>query len=481
MIRTSFAIAIFIVVKTVGASAQTATEIRDGFTQYTDANDLVSQSKQLPSPGRSTGAGNGVLFTAEELIFFAKRKFSSDADRRRLVNIVQSLQAAPGLINRNPPNGYHDDQEGADDYVGLTAAAHILGGDADIISKAILAYGDVHGWFMNNARRDSSLDNSGKRNVSAIFLRFPQYIAHFHWCAGLPADPLSETVWAAVMANGARGDETAGKIALEWLMLQCLPENASLVAKTGAMTWVRNFDHNYSGEIGTVLARYFNNPQHPLARFAPGREDYHFEGLEGKVAEILALLLHEGAQLVIDLRKGSERAVEAAKVATDRGEKEAVAETQRIGREAFSKATDLSRETAGIAAKIGNEAGQKIRQGDDLPVRLVAEAGKDVVHIGTETGSGLVQIGAETGEATVHLGSMAAAGIVKVTATNGGTATVRIAAEGGTVSVDIGKEVQQITAPVGRIVVKVAGPTSATIHIASAPVHVLKAAFRKHH
>ena len=190
----------------------------------------------------------------------------NDTDRGDFVKLVRSLEAAPGLINRNPPTGYHDDQEGPDQYIALVAASHVLGRSAQQIANEVAAYGDSHGWLMNNVRKGSALDKDGHLNVSAAFLRFPQYVAHFHFCAGLPTDPVTEAVWAAVIANGAKHDSAPDSVVLQWFMIQCLPSHASPIVKAAVLAWARRFKQNYPNGLRDVNARNFK-PAQPACSF----------------------------------------------------------------------------------------------------------------------------------------------------------------------------------------------------------------------
>jgi hypothetical protein len=267
---------------------------REAFGSFSDDNNLLQPGR---NPSISRGAGNGVLYTSEEMIYLSKMGAITGNDRRQFVALVRSLQATEGLINRNPPSGYHDDQEGPDDYIGLTAAAHVLGGEAQKIADEVASYGDSHLWFMNNVRQGSSLDNGGQRNISAFFARFPWYIAHFHHCAGHSSNPIFETAWAAFIAKGARENDSADGLVLQWLMIQCLPPSASPIVKAAVLGWTQRFKKNFPNGLRDINGKMFVS-DHPLVRFAPAPEEYDFQGIDDILASLIVLLQNQ-AEIVI--------------------------------------------------------------------------------------------------------------------------------------------------------------------------------------
>jgi hypothetical protein len=241
------------------------------FAEFTDCNNLLEPGKY---PSISTGAGNGVLFTSEELAFYAEQGWANDNDRLRLIGIINKLKVSDGLINRNPgihpyENSPHEEQEGADDYVGLVAAAHMLGGSAQSIAHQVWEYGNKNAWTYQNTPRDAGLH---------AFLGRPWFVAHFSYCAGEAADPISETAWGTKMALGARKGH-ASDVALEWLMIHCLPMSAGATAKAGAALWVHKFKNNWPGGIGQVMEAYFQTKDHPLVRCAPTDDFTEFQGV----------------------------------------------------------------------------------------------------------------------------------------------------------------------------------------------------------
>lgn len=353
----------FAVLAASTASAQPAGDkIHADFKQYKDANGLVWPTMNPPV---SRGAGNGVLYLSEEMAFLVKRNAVAAGDREDFVKTIRSLQAAPGLINRNPAGPkqpkFHDDQEGPDDYIGMVAAAHMLGGPAQQLANEVAAYGDSHLWFMNNARENSSLDRSGRRNVSAIFTRFPQYIAHFHYCAGLPTDPVTEAVWAAALANGARGDSAPDSVVLEWFMVQCRPAKASPVVKAAVIKWVMNFKKNFPNGLQDVNGRMFDK-SHPLVLYAPGIEDYDFQGVDAVVGTLIAILTTEGVEVLKGVTQDAELAVKLGKAVFKGDEKAALAAAKQIALAPINRAKAFAERAAQEGKQLAEVVGRTEQQ-----------------------------------------------------------------------------------------------------------------------
>ena len=335
------------------------------FEAFTDCNHLVEVDQH---PSINVGAGNGVLYTAEKYAFYSEFHWITEEDRDEFARIVRSLQAAPGLINRNPPDGFHNDQDGADDYVGLAAAAHMIGRQA--IANEIWDYGNRHLWNYNN------VDPNGSINEHS-FINRPWWVAHFSHCAGQAADAISETAWGAKMAAGG-GRGNPGEIALEWFMMHCLPERAGATAKAGAALWIRHFRKNWPGGMKQVMAAYFaTTPSHPLILYAPTFDTFHaYDGLLGVLKSIAMLLINEGVSLVNssirDARKlalaSEAQAVAAAKVLREN--------FTSLEKKAGSAATRVKDELTNTAAKVDPiQLGRNLERAVQHDIDIIVKVG----------------------------------------------------------------------------------------------------------
>lgn len=276
--------------------SNTGDEMRDAFGRYCDANGLIGLDA---NPGVNIADGNGVLFTSEALVFLHRAGKVNDADRQRLVTLVRSLQAKPGVINRNPPAGFHETQEGWDDYIGLTVASRLLGDDAQTLAREVLVHGQnsFPPWFYNN-ERENLRDHTGELNIRATFGRAPWYIAHFYWCAGETPPEHLQVAWAACVGSYGSDPEDFGGWILQWLMIQALPDDAPLLCRSAARAWMKRFRTRFPEGIRGAMAGYFRDQNHPLIQFAPAMESERFLNVNDPLEAAFAELMHLASELL---------------------------------------------------------------------------------------------------------------------------------------------------------------------------------------
>jgi hypothetical protein len=217
------------------------------------------------------------------------------------------------------------------------------------------------------------LDNGGKRNVSAIFERFPYYKAHFSYCAGQPTDVISETAWAVFIVSGAGKSQAADQIALQWFMVHCLPTHAGAIATAAAMRWQHNFKNNYPSGIGAVMAKMFKSG-HPLITYAPPMESYDFHGLEGILAGLTQLLLSEGVAVLNTLLVDAEAAAKAALALGKEAEEAARAEIARLAAGARRRLEVLATRADAEAKKVAHEVHEAEMKAGHAAVTVVHKA-----------------------------------------------------------------------------------------------------------
>lgn len=336
----------------------TGDEMRNSFGRYCDANGLIGLEE---NPGINIADGNGVLFTSEALVYLSRTGKANEGDRRRLVGVIRSLQAKPGVINRNPPPGYHETQEGWDDYVGLTTAARVLGGEARALAQEVLEHGrtSLPPWFYNN-EREGLRDHTGAYNIRATFGRAPWYIAHFYWCAGETPPEHLQMAWAACIGSYGPDAEDYGGWILQWLMIQALPDDAPLLCRSAARAWMKRFRARFPEGIRGAMAGYFRDPNHPLIRFAPGMDTERFIGmddpLEAAFAELMrwvSEVLHTLVALASDVTARVERTAAKVTQTADRLEQLIQARTRSIVQRVNETQERIVRGAGGVVDRAG--------------------------------------------------------------------------------------------------------------------------------
>lgn len=226
-----------------------------------EAEGYVSGDRNPGSP-----SGNSLLFTAEKFIALTiERGAPSLEDAEEFSRLVARAQLSPGLYARTPAGyAYHEDQEGHDDYIGIAAASAVLGTPHAL---AIVQQGenpfklwgpiDINHYYPNKP---------GALDWRAWFGRFPATVAHFEYAAGVTPNLWHRLMWAYSVATAGADEPTAqDPWILSWLMVKTTEGHEGWMARQAVAIWRTRLKRHWPGGIGQVLARYFNNPQHPLA------------------------------------------------------------------------------------------------------------------------------------------------------------------------------------------------------------------------
>lgn len=253
-------------------------QMRDQFAQYIDRDGLV---QPMAYPPNFNASGNGLLYTAEMYIILARTHVLNAHDLKKFESIIMSCEVERGLLKRSPTHG---DQEGPDDYIGVTAASYILNRTSDNMSgmwrndiaQRILEYGErvkveyppclSFNYVYNNVKPGTSKHPDGRTNWSALFARMPQVVAHLKLAAKQQPSTIEMFVWQqSVMGchDKPKNDQTAR--ILSWLMVMTGHGQNDTCDRTTA-EWYRRLKSQFPGGMRQVVAEYFQNPDHPLAK-----------------------------------------------------------------------------------------------------------------------------------------------------------------------------------------------------------------------
>lgn len=228
--------------------------------------------------GQLDPAGNCLMFLAEEMIILYDLGPVRPDDLWRFGELLNACTLEPGNLRRTPFKcTYSTDQEGWDDFLGTTAAASIVEGDwPHSVATKIILFGRKHffrwGPFrMPYAYVTSSQAPEETRDVKAFLGRYVHLIAHFRRCAGETPNPLQRLWWCWSVAFAGWGDpDGQDPWRLTYLLVRAWatrkrwwhPENMAV------KIWRWRFFERWPRGIQDVRVMYFNDENHPLAKFA---------------------------------------------------------------------------------------------------------------------------------------------------------------------------------------------------------------------
>lgn len=221
--------------------------LREEIAQYQDADGFVT-------PRIGVGSNNGILYTSEYYVLLVKLGLARHDDLYAFEQTMRKCQIEPGLFKRHPGAS---DQEGPDDYIGLTTAAYLLGSD---IAKEVLDYGKRHAFLYNNEMPGSVEHTDDRPNYSAMFGRSPSLIAHLYFAAGeTPSFPL-RLCWAVSVAYSAfRPSSDQDSHILSSLLVSAMGDKSGLCAHAARL-------RPSESKMRQIVGDYFSDPHHPLAR-----------------------------------------------------------------------------------------------------------------------------------------------------------------------------------------------------------------------
>lgn len=243
--------------------------IRDDFAAYS-IRGLVSGNR---SPG--VVSGNALLFSAEKLFVLEQNGELTYQDKLDFINAVkEECEVRPGLYRRS--RDFNSDQEGPDDYVGLTAASALIGSD---IASSVLEYGKSHSFPGLPSWVDYYYCNvpnpTTNERFEAYLGRQPQLIAHFQYCNKERPALWRRLWWAVTVATtgmfskglpSAPGNQDA--YILSWLLIKgfTLSGQKSWLCSLASKLFAHKLKKQW-GSMKNVFACYFQNPDHPIAKW----------------------------------------------------------------------------------------------------------------------------------------------------------------------------------------------------------------------
>jgi hypothetical protein len=168
----------------------------------------------------------------------------------------------PGLYGRSRTNR---DQQGIDDYVGVSTAAWMVG--SIHVAKEILNYGKKNVWVYNNVRPGTNDDWDGSFNASAQMGRYPALICHLYWCAKETPPLWLQIYWAgSVLLASFKPRKDQDNWILSWLMIQVGRGRTWFI---DLVISIHEFQRNmiFKDGMRQVFLEYFGDPEHPCARY----------------------------------------------------------------------------------------------------------------------------------------------------------------------------------------------------------------------
>jgi len=224
------------------------------FKNYMDSYGLVH-----PEP--NTISHNGIRFTVEYAAACARLGLLSTDVKNQIFLSIQACEKLPGLYQRHPIE-HQRSQEGPDDYVAIGLLAKLLG--ASFIAERLINYGKQNGFVFNNI-------HPGKFTLSSWLGRQPQLIAHWYFAAGKKAPLFHRMVWVAtiLMASRAKREDQDAWI-LSWMLVKASVDSSSFTVNVARRAWIKSFKKAWPGGVGEVLGDYFNNKDHPSAKYLIG-------------------------------------------------------------------------------------------------------------------------------------------------------------------------------------------------------------------
>ena len=259
--------------------------IREDFAAFTDAHGLLQ-----PAPG-STG-GNGLRYTSEKIHALKARGILSEDDCWAYANVVLSCEKEPGLLSRAPG---HPDQEGPDDIVATISGSCAAG--LPFIAREILQYGERSRaslglilrcffkrkggltfwrnalcWVMTPIKvRYVYKNGDGPDDWDQAWLgRQVQVIAALKCAAGKEPTFFECLWWAGAVWLARKADpKDQDAWVLTWHLVRSKrPE--SLLCDWAASAWIKKYRSVHPEGLGKILGDYFQNANHPLARYLAG-------------------------------------------------------------------------------------------------------------------------------------------------------------------------------------------------------------------
>jgi hypothetical protein len=229
---------------------------------------------------------NGNLWTAHYVYgLSATNQLNSVKEEHRILQVYQNNFSQPGILCRTP--NFPDDRQAQDDLYGVMGAEALLSPHNRLMTRAIYNYGEhtepkgidptepfpgaqnrvfllikflCFGkckWVWNNV-------NPGTFDEASWLGRFPAFLAVMQMSLRYGVNPFFWTYWAVTTLRSAwLGDKTDNNG-------DCLILQGTVAAQGyGPLTdWICKQFHGgikrKYGNVGGLMAAYFDNPDHPL-------------------------------------------------------------------------------------------------------------------------------------------------------------------------------------------------------------------------
>ncbi len=230
--------------------------ILEAYGAYTDHNGLIS-GERLPL----YTSGNALLFTAQKICVLRQHGLLTQELLAETMEFIRSeCQVVPGLFRRSR---MWKDQEGPDDYLGVACIDPAF-------AREILSYGRDHTFVWGPFRLPFYFENEspGRMDDKRAWLgRQQQLLAHWQYAAGEPVPFWRKWLWElTIKLTGQTGPDShmpGGQDS--WILSAMLLEvhwDPAIAAHFYAA-----LDREWPGGMRSVFATYFNDLDHPTARF----------------------------------------------------------------------------------------------------------------------------------------------------------------------------------------------------------------------
>lgn len=262
--------------------------ITQEFLEYLD------NKGELIAPTKNGGSLNGVLYTSIALIVMNDNNSLSEEVKEHLAKHLSRCFLEPGLLTRTPE--HHTDQQGPDDYVGITAAAYILNlpfaKEVYEYGQRITVFGPLKLKYVYNNTNPGTLteplrnpvDLSKQSTLQLLLLRLwgkpdhkinveswlgrqLQLRAHFAYASDHKPNLFLRIFWSLVIWHSARytkpNDQDGWMLA--WLLVRTL-NGRSWIGNLASKYWYKKMYEVFPS--GLKELKYLEgNTNHPITKY----------------------------------------------------------------------------------------------------------------------------------------------------------------------------------------------------------------------
>lgn len=227
---------------------------------------LIVPRGTFPGPDST---GNGLLYLSLAHICAALNKYPVNA--AMFSSLVSQCYVSTGILNRSPTK--LDDQTGWDDYIGVCAAACLIG-DKHVAWLSVNAgnkrrFG-LFKWFYKN-NKPGQFGLFSKETWQAWFGRNPSVITHMQFCSGVWPHAL-RILWQAVdIAQTAlfQMGKSHDSVILTYLQVLCWDKHwhKPLVIELALALFRKRLQSEYGDFSGVLIHRL--DEDHPIVTHWP--------------------------------------------------------------------------------------------------------------------------------------------------------------------------------------------------------------------